>query len=220
MQPVFHPVADHAVLVEFAASIDPAAHAAVLRLDQALASMPFSGFAEAIPAFVTLLVDFDPLQTDHARVIAHLRGLLQAPETARPAPAIHEVPVCYEPDFAPDLPDVARACGLSPEAVISAHLAGVYEVGMYGFAPGYAYLSGVPEAIRLDRKPSPKRGVAAGSVIIAGPQCLVTTLTMPTGWWIIGHSPLRILTGEAARPFRFAVGDRIAFRRIRAGELP
>ncbi len=220
MRPVFHPVADHAVLVEFADSIDPAAHAAGLRLEQALALAPFAGFAEAIPAFVTLLVDFDPVQTNHAQVIAHLRGLLDAPETARPTPVTHDVPVCYEPEFAPDLPEVARACGLSPEAVIAAHLAGRYEVAMYGFAPGYAYLSGVPEAIRLDRKPSPKRGVAAGSVIIAGPQCLVTTLTMPTGWWIIGHSPLRILTGEAARPFRFAVGDRIAFRRIRAGELP
>lgn len=220
MQPVFHPVADHAVLVEFADSIDAAAHAAVLRLDQALAAQPFAGFAEAIPAFVTLLVDFDPGRTDHVQVTAHLRGLLAAPEAARPAPVTHEVPVCYEPDFAPDLPEVARACGLSTEAVIAAHLAGRYEVAMYGFAPGYAYLSGVPEAIRLDRKPSPKRGVAAGSVIIAGPQCLVTTLTMPTGWWIIGHSPLKILTGSEERPFLFGVGDRIAFRRIAAGELP
>lgn len=220
MRPVFHPVADHAVLVEFADQIDPAAHAAVLRLDQALAAQPFAGFAEAIPAFVTLLVDFDPAATDHARVIHHLRGLLEVPVSARPAPVLHEVPVCYEQDFAPDLPDVARACGLTPEAVIAAHLAGRYEVAMYGFAPGYAYLSGVPEAIRLDRKPSPKRGVAAGSVIIAGPQCLVTTLTMPTGWWIIGHSPLKILTGETDHPFRFEVGDHIAFRRIRAEALP
>ena len=220
MQPVFHAVADHAVLVEFADRIDTAAHGAVLRLDQALAANPFAGFCEAVPAFVTLLVDFDPSRTDHAQVITHLQGLLTAPETARPAPVIHKVPVCYEPEFAPDLPEVARVCGLTPEAVIAAHLAGRYEVAMYGFAPGYAYLSGVPEAIRLDRKPSAKRGVAAGSVIIAGPQCLVTTLTMPTGWWIIGHSPLQILTGREERPFLFGVGDRIAFHRVAAGEVP
>ena len=58
------------------------------------------------------------------------------------------------------------------------------------------------------------RGVAAGSVIIAGAQCLVTTLTMPTGWWVIGRSPTRILTGDAARPFLFDVGDRVRFRRV------
>lgn len=63
------------------------------------------------------------------------------------------------------------------------------------------------------------RGVAACSVIITGPQCLVTTLTMPTGWWIIGRSPTRILTGDPARPFLFDVGDRIRFRRIGRDEF-
>lgn len=214
--PVFHPVADHAVLVEFADHIDAAAHAAVLHLDRALTAQPFPGLTETIPAFVTLLVDFDPLVTGHAAVTAHLQALLQAPATARPQPACHEVAVCYDSDLAPDLAEVATRTGLSTEAVINAHLSGCYEVAMYGFAPGYAYLSGVPEAIRLDRKPSPRRGIAAGSVIIAGAQCLVTTLTMPTGWWIIGRSPTRILTGDPARPFLFGVGDRITFRRISA----
>jgi inhibitor of KinA len=38
---------------------------------------------------------------------------------------------------------------------------------------------------------------------------------MPTGWWIIGRSPTRILRGENAdRPFLFDVGDRVRFRRI------
>jgi inhibitor of KinA len=96
---------------------------------------------------------------------------------------------------------------------------GDYGVFMYGFAPGYAYLAGVPECIQLPRKPEPVRGVAAGSVVIAGPQCLVTTLTMPTGWWIIGRSPTRILTAQEDRPFLFDVGDRVRFRRIGRGEF-
>ncbi|MGB5870551.1 MAG: carboxyltransferase domain-containing protein, partial [Albidovulum sp.] len=53
-----------------------------------------------------------------------------------------------------------------------------------------------------------------GSVIIAGPQCLITTLTMPTGWSIIGRSPTRILTGDPTHPFLFDVGDRVSFERI------
>ena len=65
--------------------------------------------------------------------------------------------------------------------MIFAHLAKTYHVVMYGFAPGYAYLGGMPPALHLPRKPSAKRGVPAGSVIIAGAQCLIATLTMPTG---------------------------------------
>lgn len=207
----YRPVADHALLVEFGASITDAAHAQVLALDQALATQPFPGFREAVPAFVNLLVDFDPVLTDHAQVEAHLRGLAVNTPAASPA-FTREVLVCY--DDAPDLGEVARRTGLAPEAVIAAHLAGDYRVFLYGFAPGYAYLGGLPQALQLDRKPSPLRGIAAGSVIIAGAQCLVTTLTMPTGWWIIGRSPTRILTCDPARPFLFEVGDAVKFRRI------
>ncbi|AOF92366.1 allophanate hydrolase subunit 1 family protein (plasmid) [Sinorhizobium sp. RAC02] len=102
--------------------------------------------------------------------------------------------------------------------MITAHLAGQYDVFMYGFAPGYAYLAGVPETIRMPRKPAAVRGVPAGSVLIAGPQCLVSTITMPTGWWIIGRSPTRILTGKDERPFLFDVGDRVRLRRISRAE--
>jgi inhibitor of KinA len=214
--PVFRPVADHALLVEFAETIDDAAHAAVLQLDQVLAEAPIKGFREAIPAYVNLLVDFDPLLTDHAEAEAALRALLGLEAAARPAPAVREVLACYEAEFAPDLAALAERCGMSPEAVIAAHLAGDYRVYMYGFAPGYAYLGGVPEAIRQPRKPAPVRDLPAGSLMVAGPQCLVSTLTMPTGWWVIGRSPTPILTGDS---FLLQVGDRVRFRRIDRAEL-
>ena len=216
--PIFRPLAEHAVLVEFGTVLDQAAHQAVIRLDQALAAQRFVGFRESVPALVNLLVEFDTLATDHPTVIAHLRGLLTAQTIARPQPAQREVLICYDTDLAPDLAAVAQQSGLTPEAVINAHVSGDYAVFMYGFAPGYAYLGGVPGEIRRDRKPSPVRGVAAGSGIIAGAQCLITTLLMPTGWWIIGRSPTAILTRDPARPVRFDVGDKVHFRRISRAE--
>lgn len=217
--PIFRPVAEHAVLVEFGETITDAAHEAVLRLDRSLAAAPFAGFREATPAYVSLLVEFDPLATDPVTAEAALRALLTATSAPRPAAVLREIRACYEADLAPDLAAVAAQCGLSAEAVINAHLAGDYRVYMYGFAPGYAYLAGTPEILQLPRKPAPVRGLPAGSLMIAGPQCLVSTLTMPTGWWVVGRSPTRILTGDERRPFLFDVGDRVAFRRISRAEF-
>lgn len=213
--PAFRPVADHAILVEFGDTIGHAVHDEVLRLDAALSPASVPGFLEAVPAYVNILVRFDPLVSDHGVVEAALRRLIAAPGSAPRAGREREVRVCYDAGLAPDLPRVAEAAGMEPEAVIAAHLAGDYRVYMYGFAPGYAYLAGVPEPIRLPRKTAPVRDVAAGSVLIAGPQCLVTTFVMPTGWWIIGRSPTRILDGgEGDRPFLFDVGDTVRFTRI------
>ncbi len=212
--PAFSPVAENGLLAEFGDSIERAVHAQVVGLDRALAARPFVGLEEAVPAYASLLIRFDPLLCDHAAAERHVRGLLGEGVVDARAPAVHEVPVCYDGDLAPDLDAVAAATGLSREAVIAAHLAGDYRVFMYGFAPGYAYLAEVSAAIRLPRKPAAVRGVPAGSVLIAGPQCLVSTLTMPTGWWIIGRSPAAILRPEAERPFLFGVGDSVRFTRI------
>ena len=207
-------VADRAVLVDFGAAVTDAVHGAVLALDRVLRDDPVGGQVDVVPAMVNLLVVFDPLVTDHAAVSAGVEARLGLARPDKAAGAEREVLVCYEGGFGRDLAAVASAVGMSAEAVIAAHLAGEYRVFMYGFAPGYAYLTGVPDAIHLPRKAAPVRGVAAGSVIIAGGQCLVTTLTMPTGWWVIGRSPTRILTGDSAQPFLFDVGDRVQFRRV------
>lgn len=236
--PSFRPVADHGLLVSFGRVADDATSAAVLALDRALAAAPPTGFRESVPALVNLLVSFDPLVADHASIRAQvLEALRTAVDEARTG-RVREVEVCYEAEVAPDLRSVADATGLSVDEVIAGHLGGDYRVRMYGFAPGYAYLSGTPARIQVPRKPAAVRDVPHGSVLVAGPQCLVTTLTMPTGWSAIGRSATRILLGGRGvgvggngqddgagsgridghdgdrRPFLFDVGDRVRFRRI------
>jgi inhibitor of KinA len=212
--PRFRAVADSAVLVEFGEVIEKTIHAAVLRLDRLLAERPVAGVQEAVPAYASLLVTFDPLVADHEGVTEALRSLLDGPEFPAAPGTPREVLVCYDAGLAPDLAEVSAQTGLDAEAVIAAHLSGDYRVFMYGFAPGFAYLAGVPPELQVPRKASPVRDVAAGSVIIAGPQCLVMTLKMPTGWWVIGRSPTRILQADPLRPFLFDVGDPVRFRRI------
>ena len=209
-----HPIAEHALLVEFGRQATDQAHDQVLALDAALTSTPPVGIRQTIPAHASLMIEFDPAQTDHNRIGAAVQGLLSAPAGPRPTPAEHLIDICYDGSCAPDLDAVASDSGLDREQAAACHLSGEYRVRIYGFAPGYAYLSGVPETLRLPRKPKALRDVPAGSVLIAGGQCIISTLTMPTGWWIVGRSPARILTDDPARPFLFDTGDIIRFRRI------
>ncbi len=212
--PTFKAVADHALLVEFGQEISDAANRSVAALDRALDQNPPNGLLEVVPAYVNLLLDFDPLLTDHDTLQAAVEDLLTTDHRPAPATATYRIPVCYDPTLAPDLEAIAAASGMNLEAVIAAHLTGDYRVIMYGFAPGYAYLDGVPPAIQIPRKPAAVRGVAAGSVIIAGPQCLITTLDMPTGWSVIGRSPTQILRSDNSRPFLFGIGDRLLIERV------
>lgn len=207
-------VGDSALLVEFGEEIDPAVHARVVALDRSLAENPLPGTVSLTPAYAALMVGYDPLLTEPRHLVPELerRAANASPRTA--APRLFEVPVCYDPPHAPDIAAVAEATGLAPEAVIAAHLRLPLRVYMYGFAPGYAYLGGLAPEIRLPRRTTPVRDVPAGSVIIAGQQCIVTTFTMSTGWWIIGRSPERIFRPEQQEPVLFGIGDEVRFRRV------
>ena len=207
-------VGDSGLLVEFGDHIDEKAHDQVLKLDRAIAERPFPGLTNCVPSYTALLVGYDPCATFPADVEAHVHSLLKTPSTANLAVRSHQVPACYDAAYAPDLSDVAAQAGLAYEAVIAAHLSATYRVYMCGFAPGFAYLGSVPASIQLPRRPEPVRDVPAGSMIIAGPQCAVTTLVMPSGWWNIGRTPVTILRPEDDQPFLFGVGDKVRFVRI------
>lgn len=213
-EPAFIPVSDHAVLVQYGTTFSDDLLQSVQALDRALASQPPHGLLEVTPALVNLLIVFDPLKTDHDDLIQAVRPLLGERLSNDAGSTVHTVEVCYDPAFAPDLSAVAQSTGMSMANVADMHAGAEYLVGMYGFAPGYAYLAGTPEAIRVPRKKTPVRDVPAGSVIIAGAQCLITTLDMPTGWSIIGRSPVRVLRAEQEKPFLFEVGDQIRFKPI------
>ena len=217
--PRFRAIAERGLLVEFGETISEEINAHVSRLDRALSAAPPAGFCEAVPAYASLLITFDPLVTDHDDMREAALRLIARPAPGSGTARTHQLAICYEEELAPDLAEVSRLTGLSPEAVIAAHLSGSYRVYMYGFAPGYAYLAGVPEAIRLPRKPAAVRDIPAGSLLIAGQQCIVSTLKMPTGWWVIGRSPGKILTGDPQQPFLFEPGDQLQFRRISRDEF-
>jgi inhibitor of KinA len=211
--PLVRAVGEAAVLIEFGDRIDEAINARVVALDRALAAAPPHGLVETIPAYCSILLEYDPLMTTQAELVAAALALADSASAAVTAGREHVVPVSFDPLDSPDLDQVAAQTGLHWEDAIAAFLAARYRVFLYGFAPGYAYLSGVPPVLQLPRKPIAQRGHPAGSVIIAGPQCLITTLPMPTGWWVIGRTDLAILDAASDRPFRFDPGDTIRFER-------
>lgn len=217
--PRFKLVGDAGLLIEFADAYTEADHRRILAFDAAFAADPAPGMKECIPAYASVLLTYDPLMLEPEAVVAHARRLMAAPPGPAGTPSKRRIRVCYEAAFAPDLPELSDRLGLEPEMIIARHLAGDYRVVAFGFAPGYAYLHGTPEALRVPRKPSARRDVPAGSVIIAGAQCLVTTLTMPTGWWVIGASPEPLLPADRDPPVLFDLGDSVRFSRIDAPAL-
>lgn len=135
------------------------------------------------------------------------------------AERVIHIPVCYDAEFAPDLPFVANHNHLDIHDVISIHAGGQYTVSMIGFTPGFPYLSGMSERIATPRKLHPSGKVAAGSVGIAGRQTGIYPLSTPGGWQIIGRTPLTLFDPLRQPPSLLQFGDVVRFYPITRHEF-
>jgi KipI family sensor histidine kinase inhibitor len=207
------PASDRSLLVSFGEEISPAAHREVQRLTRALEGI--RGVLNLHPAFVSVLVDFDPRLRSHTEMEALIRGRHENAAEAEAAPArLVEIPVRYGGEFGPDLDEVARLHGMSRERVIELHAASEYEVWFVGFSTSFPYLGGLPPELATPRLAAPRKSVPAGSVAIGGSQAGVYPMASPGGWRIIGRTSLRLFDPQAVPPPVLGMGDRVRFRPV------
>ncbi|KFZ76692.1 allophanate hydrolase [Amycolatopsis sp. MJM2582] len=178
-----------------------------LGLHASLEQDPPDGVLELVPAARTLLIRFDPGRTHHDRLAEDVLHRSTVDTEPREAAEI-VVPVHYD---GPDLADVAAASGMSAEAVVRRHEDGTYVSAFCGFAPGFAYLTGLDPALHLPRRTSPRTRVPAGSVAIAGEYTAVYPNASPGGWHLIGRTTLPVWDVERQPPNLLAPGTRIRF---------
>jgi inhibitor of KinA len=163
---------------------------------------------------------FDAAQVDVGDVCGEVERILRQLDVSTVATGrTIEIPVCYDPEFGPDLEFVAEHNKLSVEQVVRLHSTAEYLVYLIGFVPGFPYLGGMPPQIAAPRLPSPRPVVAAGSVGIAGEQTGIYPLSTPGGWRLIGRTPVLLFDPEMRPPSLFVPGDRVLFRPISREEF-
>lgn len=127
---------------------------------------------------------------------------------AGPAGRLVEIPVVYD---GPDLDEVARLTGLSPEEVIARHTGAEHVAAFIGFQPGFAYLTGGDTLLHVPRRDVPRTRVPGGTVAIAGPYSGVYPRESPGGWRLLGSTTALMFDPAREPPALLAPGDRVRF---------
>jgi inhibitor of KinA len=205
------PGGDTALVVEFGDSIDRRVSAKVLALARRLDQHRPGGIIETVPTFRSLMVHYDPLVLPMSSLSARIAELMQSIQTREEPGRLWRLPACYDTRIAPDLDDVVSRTGLSEDQVIECHSAATYHVYMLGFLPGMAYLGDVPAELVLPRRPRPRLKVPAGSVAIATTMTCIIPLETPSGWHLIGRSPVPFLEQRPDPAALLAAGDKVTF---------
>lgn len=212
--PKFLDSGEGALVVEFGREVDPDVNARVMALDAALDAEKVTGVVELVPTYRSLMIHYDPLVLPRAALIARIEGLAAALRTEAKPRTRWVLPVCYDGECGEDVGVIADWAKLTPEQVIALHSGAIYRVYMYGFAPGWCYLGGLPKELGISRRATPRPPIPPNTIIIAGGLSLVATNSMPTGWWLIGRTAERMMRLDRDPVFLAEPGDELRFERV------
>jgi KipI family sensor histidine kinase inhibitor len=205
------PSGDSAITVEFSRNIDDAANQRVLALDRVIAQQPILGVTETVPTYRSLLVHYDPTLVAFDALEQKLLELAQHPVPRSEKTRRWRIPVAYGGEHGIDLEDVAKALGVTPEEIVARHVAGDYRVAMIGFTPGWSYLSGLQKSLHMPRRKNPRLLTPAGTISIGGVQAGIQCLAGPSGWHLLGRTPVRTYQLHRDPIFLLEPGDRVTF---------
>lgn len=196
------PAGDHGLLIELGSSEEAEAlHAELLRR-AAAGELP--AVREIVPADRTVLVDGLAEPGAFAEELASW----VIPPPARGARRAVEVPVRYD---GPDLADVAERWGVTPREAAGIHADIEFRVAFCGFAPGFGYLTGLPDRYHVPRRATPRTKVPAGSVALAGRYTSVYPRSSPGGWQLIGTTDATLWDAARTPAALFSPGTRVRF---------
>src|SRR5438874_2371147 len=188
--------------------------ARALSVAGALEGANIPGVLDVTSAYESVAVFFDPARIERdveekIRAFVASAGIRVSRKRRR-----IEIPACYDADFALDLARVEAETNLLVDAIIALHSSSEYTVACIGFVPGFPFLAGLSEKLRVPRLESPRTRVPAGSVAIANAQAGIYPFESPGGWNVIGRTPLRLFRATENPPTLLQLGDRVRFRRI------
>lgn len=190
--------------------VDVGARACLVEVEDALVAAALAtwvravGLAahEVVPAARTVLLDgVDPVAVREA-----LTGWATDHEV-RPGPLV-SLAVDYS---GPDLARVADHWGCTSQEVVALHTSVEFTSTFCGFAPGFAYLAGLPPERAVPRLESPRTRVPPGSVALADTWCGVYPSASPGGWLLIGTTDARLWDVDRPQPALLAPGTRVRF---------
>ncbi len=156
---------------------------------------------EIVPGARTLLLDG---LADPKAAAAEIRTWRVETSAAKIEPRKVHIPVRYD---GADLDAVSALWGMTTAEAITTISAIEFRVAFFGFAPGFAYLAGLPPELAVPRLTTPRTRVPSGSVALADTYAGIYPTASPGGWHLIGHTDVVMFDVDQDPPAHLRHGD-------------
>jgi urea carboxylase len=204
-RPVYRPMGDMFLGVEFGDELHLALNFRVIALDLSLKSHPVRGITETIPTHRTLMIAYDASQIRQKDLIAALRERMKETTGLRRLPSrIISIPIWYNDPWSEEcarahgapnnMEYLAELAGITVEEVIAEHSGTEWWVGAVGFQPGTYQAVPLNPKFRLTvpKYPRPRKFTPERILNMAGKITSFYPVASPGGYQLLGRTPIEL----------------------------
>ncbi|MFJ8257180.1 5-oxoprolinase subunit PxpB [Peribacillus asahii] len=212
ISPTYLSMGDQAIVVQFEKEVSIETSKKVQIVSQLIEESNIPGILQLIPAFNNLTVCYDPIVIGYAELLEKLKqveGYISKQVNLKSKTLY--VPVVFEEEYGPDLEEIATHAGMSVDEVISNLQSKPYYVYMIGFIAGYPYSGDIDNRLSLPRRSNPRIKVRKGTIQIVNNLTGIFTMDAPSGWHLVGWTPMEMFNPNAEPPSMLQAGDYIQY---------
>jgi inhibitor of KinA len=211
----YKPLGARAILVEWPSVISKEILRDIIQFKTTIEVKNITSIVELKSAYNSLLISYNSICRNFENEVNILKNIYLSPKLSNDMMSVlWKIPVCYDDSFGIDLQHIFDLTGLSKRDIISRHCDAIYTVYFIGFLPGFLYLGGLDDSLKIPRKGTPRLKIEKGSVGIGGNQTGIYPCESPGGWNIIGNSPISFFDVSKQVPCFAKPGDKIIFKSI------
>ncbi|MFC5590482.1 5-oxoprolinase subunit PxpB [Sporosarcina soli] len=210
--PLYFPMGDQAIVIQFEHVISLETNKRVHTTAHLIETREIRGITQLIPAFNNLTVCYDPVLIGFGELITELKKLEEydLEQVEIQSKTLH-IPVVFGGRYGPDLEEIANHAKLTIEEVVALLQSKRYFTYMIGFIAGYPYCGDIDSRLSLPRRANPRVKVEKGTIQIVNNLTGIFTMTAPSGWHIVGWTPMEIFNPKSDPPSLLQAGDYIQY---------
>lgn len=194
-------------------------------LGQRLLNQQFDFVEDVIATEVEICIRLNPhfVEAGFPTVRVELARAIGQPR-ANESLRVWHLPICFssadaENAAADGWSSVEQVSRLVREEIIERLLRSELRLAMFGFLPGFAYLSGLPAELHIPRKSNPTTRTQRNAVALGGKYLGVYSLPSPAGWHVVGELGVNLLRYDILPPIAIQPGERVRLERINFTQL-
>lgn len=217
--PTYYPMGDQAIVAQFENELSITVNKLVQNFSQLIKQKDIMGIEQLLPGFNNLTISYNPSIIKYDELVTVLRKLEDNfAEVENNEVNIVHIPVVFGGEYGLDLVEISKHSGLSPNEVVDLLTAKPYYIYLIGFIAGYPYCGDLDARLCLPRRSTPRLKVNKGTVQIANQLTGIFTLTAPSGWHLLGWTPMDMFNPYHEPPTLLSGGNYIQYVSISAKE--